>query len=64
MRVVDVLMDKLITLPVLVLPQSQGQYTIDTDTCDTLVGCVLLAVVLTVIMVSAYLEGLHFIIQT
>lgn len=35
-------MEKLITPPVLALPRLNGQYTINTDVCDTQVECVLL----------------------
>lgn len=41
-KAVGVLKDKLVAPPVLALPQLAGQYTIDTDACDTQIGCVIL----------------------
>lgn len=41
MKAVKVFKGKLITPTVLALPKSNGQYTTDTDACDTQVGCVL-----------------------
>lgn len=38
---VKVLKEKYITLPILALPRADGQYSIDTDDCDTQVWCVL-----------------------
>lgn len=41
-KTVEAMKEKLTTPPVLALPQLNGQYTIDTDACDTQVGCELL----------------------
>lgn len=41
-RAVDVLKVKLTMLPVLAVPLSNGQYTIDSDACTARVVCVLL----------------------
>ena len=38
----ETLKERLIEPPVLALPKLQGRYTIDTDACNTQVGCVLL----------------------
>lgn len=42
MKAVDVLKDKLISPLVPASSKSNGQYTIETDTCNTQVGCLLL----------------------
>ena len=36
------LKSKLVNPPILALPRSEGKFTLDTDACDTQVGCVLL----------------------